>query len=186
MASFTECSGILADCSTFLIPSFPGLYRMVSVSLAWRPKGTATDHKKSDGGGRENQKTKIWARENVPPKLLCNVKPKEKIHAWTKTNQATMASGEVKMAAKHYTRLLNFLLNRAFLSVLRKNAAWTEVSHIFWNVFLEKYSTFKGEIWPFFSTCSTKRSVACYILCYFQITQLRRILRKKQKFGGKF
>ena len=95
-------------CSTFLIPSFPGLYPMVSVSLAWQPKGTATDQKKSDGGGRENQKTKIWARENVPPKLLCNVKPKEKIHAWTKTNQATMASGEVKMAAKHYTRLLNF------------------------------------------------------------------------------
>ena len=186
MASFTECSEILVDCSTFLIPSFPGLYPMVSVSIAWRPKGTATDQKKSDGGGRENQKTKIWARENVPLKHLCKVKPKGKIHAWTKTNQATMASGEVKMAAKHYTRLLNFLLNRAFLSVLRKNAAWTEVSHIFWNVFLEKYSTFKGEIWPFFSTCSTKRSVACYILCYFQITQLRRILRKKQKFGGKF
>ena len=33
-APFTECSEILADCSAFLIPSFPGLYRMVSVSLA--------------------------------------------------------------------------------------------------------------------------------------------------------
>ena len=51
---------------------------MVSVSLAWRPKGTATDHKKSDGGGRENQKQKLRARENVPQKHLCKVKPKEK------------------------------------------------------------------------------------------------------------
>ena len=78
VASFTECSEILAECSLFLILSFPGVYRMVSVSLPWRPKGTATDHKKSDGGGRENQKQKFWARENVPPKHLCKVKPKEK------------------------------------------------------------------------------------------------------------
>ena len=56
--------------STFLIPSFPGLYRMVSVSLAWRPKGTATDHKKSDGGGRENQKTKISSKKKCPPKTF--------------------------------------------------------------------------------------------------------------------
>ena len=40
-----------------------------------------------------------------------------------------------------YTRLLYFLLNQAFLSVLRSNSAWTEVSHIFRNIFLEKYST---------------------------------------------
>ena len=159
---------------------------MVSVSLAWRPKGTVTDLKKSDGGGRENQKQTFEQEKVSPQNIYAKWNPKKKIHAWTKTNQATMASGEVKMAAKHYTRLLNFLLNRAFLSVLGKNAAWTEVSHIFRNVFLEKYSTFKGDIWPFCSTCSTNRSVACYILCYFQITQLRRILRKKQKFGGKF
>ena len=69
--------------SSFLIPSFPGLYRMVSMSLAWRPKGTATDHKKSDGGGRENQKQKFRARENVPPKHLCKVKPKEKTSCMT-------------------------------------------------------------------------------------------------------
>ena len=62
-----------------------------------------------------------------------------------------MASGEVKMAAKHYTRLLNFLLNRAFLSVLRK---------------MMPEQTFEGEIWPFCSTCSTNRSVPCYILCF--------------------
>ena len=86
----------------------------------------------------------------------------------TKPTLATMASGEVKMAAKHYTRLLNFLLNRAFLSVLRKNAAWREVSHIFRSVSLEKYSTFRGEFWPFCSTCSTNRSVACHIL-YFKL-----------------
>ena len=63
--------------------SFPGLYRMVSMSLAWRPKGTATDHNKSDGGGRENQKQKFRARENVPPKYLCKVKPKEKTSCMT-------------------------------------------------------------------------------------------------------
>ena len=147
--------------SSFLIPSFPGLYPMVSVSLAWRPKGTATDHKKSDGGGRENQKTKIWARENVPPKHLCKVKPKEKNSCMNKHKSSNYGLREVKMAAKHYTRLLHFLLNWAFLSMLRKNAAWTEFSNIFRNVFLEKYSTFKGEIWPFCSTCSTNRSVAC-------------------------
>ena len=139
---------------------------MVSVSLAWRPKGTATDHKKSDGGGRENQKTKIWARENVPPKHLCKVKPKEKNSCMNKVKSSNYGLRGSQDDAKHYTRLLNFLLNRAFLSVLRKNAAWTEVSHIFQNVFLEKYSTFKGDIWPFCSTCSTNRSVACYILCF--------------------
>ena len=69
--------------SSFLIPSFPGLYPTFSVSLAWRPKGTATDHKKSDGGGRENQKQKFRARANVPPKHLCKVKPKEKTSCMT-------------------------------------------------------------------------------------------------------
>ena len=112
-------------------------------------------------------KNKNFERGKMSPQnIYAKWNPKKKIHAWTKTNQATMASGEEKMAAKHYTRLLNFLLNRAFLSVLRKNAAWIEVSHIFRNVFLEKYSTFKGDIWPFCSTCSTNRSVACYILCF--------------------
>ena len=41
----------------------------------------------------------------------------------------------------------------AFWRVQWKNAAQTEVSHIFQNVFLEKYSTYEGEIWPFCSTC---------------------------------
>ena len=101
---------------------------MVSVSLAWRPKGTATDHKKSDGGGRENQKKQKFEQEKMSPQnIYAKWNTKKKIHASTKINQATKASGEVKMAAKHYTRLLNFLLNRAFLSVSRKNAAWTNI-----------------------------------------------------------
>ena len=117
-------------------------------------------------GVGKTKKQKFEQEKMSPQNIYAKWNPKKKIHAWTKTNQATMASGQVKMAAKHYTRLLNCLLNRVFLSVLGKNAAWTEVSHIFRNVFLEKYSTFKGDIWPFCSTCSTNRSVACYILCF--------------------
>ena len=49
-----------------------------------------------------------------PQNIYAKWNPKKKIHAWTKTNQATMASGEVKMAAKHYTRLLNFYLTEHF------------------------------------------------------------------------
>ena len=45
-----------------------------------------------------------------------------------KTNLATMASEEVKMVAKHPFAI--------FLSLIWKNAAWTEVSHMFRNVFL--------------------------------------------------
>ena len=57
---------------------------MVSVSLAWRPLiGTATDHKKSDGGGREKQETKISSKGKCPPKHLCKVKPKEKTSCMT-------------------------------------------------------------------------------------------------------
>ena len=47
-----------------------------------------------------------------------------------KTNLATMASGEVKMVAKHYTPL------QYFWACYEKNAAWTKVSHMFRNVFL--------------------------------------------------
>ena len=111
---------------------------MVSVSLAWRPKGTATDHKKSDGGGRENQKTKIWARENVPPKDLCKVKPKEKNSCMKKVKSSNYGLRGSQDDAKHYTRLLNFLLNRTFLSVLRKNAAWTYLPERFSGTFFLK------------------------------------------------
>ena len=52
-----------------------------------------------------------------------------------------------------YACLLYFLLNWVFWRVQWKNAAQTEVSHIFQNVFLETYSTYEGEIWPFCSTC---------------------------------
>ena len=86
--------------SSFLIPSFPGLYRMVSVSLAWRPKGTATDHKKSDGGGRENQKQKFRARENVPPKHLCKVKPKEKTSCMTVRYSASVYLHSLKSSKR--------------------------------------------------------------------------------------
>ena len=69
-APFTECSEILADCSSFLTPWFPGPYSMVSVSLARRPKGTATDHKKGDGGGRENRKNKNLSKRKCSPKTF--------------------------------------------------------------------------------------------------------------------
>ena len=52
---------------------------MVSVSLAWRPKGTALDNKKSDGGGRENRKKQKFEQEKMSPQNhLRKVKPKEK------------------------------------------------------------------------------------------------------------
>ena len=86
--------------SSLLIPSFPGLYRMVSVSLPWRPKGTATDHKKSDGGGRENQKQKFRARENVPPKHLCKVKPKEKTSCMTVKYSASVYLNSLKSSKR--------------------------------------------------------------------------------------
>ena len=68
----------------------------------------------------------------------------------------------------NYIRLLYFLLNRAFLSVLRNNSAWTAVSHIFRNIFLEKYSTCIKR-WNlailFNSVAPTDRWIATY-LCF--------------------
>ena len=71
------------------------------------------------GAGKTKKQT--FEQEKMSPKTF--MKPKEKNSCMNKDKSGTMASGEVKMAAKHYNRLLNFLLNRAFLSVLRKNAA---------------------------------------------------------------
>ena len=68
-----------------------------------------------------------------------------------------------------------------FLSVIWKNAPWTEVSHIV----PERFScTFKGDIWSFCSTCSTNRSVACHNVSNYY-TQLQWILRKKGEIGRK-
>ena len=80
----------------------------------------------------------------------------------TKTNLATVAWGDglilFKIVAKHYAMpacSIFYLTEHfgAFWRVQWKNAAQTEVSHIFQNVFLEKYSTYEGEIWPLCSTC---------------------------------
>ena len=73
---------------------------MVSVSLAWRPERTAMDHKKSDGGGRENQKQKFRARENVPPKYLCKVKPKEKTSCMTVKYSASVYLHSLKSSKR--------------------------------------------------------------------------------------
>ena len=64
--------------------------------------------------GKTKKKQKFEQGKMSPQSIYAKWNPKKKIHAWTKTNQATKASGEVKMEAKHYTRLLNFYLTEHF------------------------------------------------------------------------
>ena len=55
----------------------------------------------------------------------------------TKTNLATMASGEVKMATKYYTRWLNCLLKRTYLSLLEKMLPEQRLAICFGTFFLK-------------------------------------------------
>ena len=114
---------------------------MVSVSLAWRPKGTATDHKKSDGGGRENQKTKISSKRKCFPKTFIQSKTQRKNSCMNKDKSSNFNGlrGSQDGSQTFTPACQIFHSKRAFLSLLRKNAAWTEVTHIFRNVFLEEY-----------------------------------------------
>ena len=131
--------------SSFLIPSFPGLYPMVSVSLAWRPKGTATDHKKSDGGGRENQKQKFRARTNVPPKHLCKVKPKEKTSCMTVKYSASVYLHSLKSRKRSkadftvgnvYSWLTIFRKDRVLLSCTVGPCFQNWIYEVMFNMFL--------------------------------------------------
>ena len=131
--------------SSFLIPSFPGLYPTFSVSLAWRPKGTATDHKKSDGGGRENQKQKFRARANVPPKHLCKVKPKEKTSCMTVKYSASVYLHSLKSRKRSkadfaignvYSWLTIFRKDRVLLSCTVGPCFQNWIYEVMFNMFL--------------------------------------------------
>ena len=118
---------------------------MVSVSLAWRPKGTATDHKKSDGGGRENQKQKFRARENVPPKHLCKVKPKEKTSCMTVKYSASVYLHSLKSRKRSkadftvgnvYSWLTIFRKDRVLLSCTVGPCFQNWIYEVMFNMFL--------------------------------------------------
>ena len=118
---------------------------MVSVSLAWRPKGTATDHKKSDGGGRENQKQKFRARENVRPKHLCKVKPKEKTSCMTVKYSASVYLHSLKSRKRSkadftvgnvYSWLTIFRKDRVLLSCTVGPCFQNWIYEVMFNMFL--------------------------------------------------
>ena len=118
---------------------------MVSVSLAWRPKGTATDHKKSDGGGRENQKQKFRARANVPPKHLCKVKPKEKTSCMTVKYSASVYLHSLKSRKRSkadftvgnvYSWLTIFRKDRVLLSCTVGPCFQNWIYEVMFNMFL--------------------------------------------------
>ena len=48
-------------------------------------------------GVGKTKKQKFEQEKMFPQKIYAKWNPKKKIHAWKKSNQATMASGEVKM-----------------------------------------------------------------------------------------